>query len=94
MLKGTSLTCIYFLVPTLVSYSSMLHQVKNKAEVFIVIVIPRNKIQNTTSTSIKDGGSLVTFKVSGHKRLITVSKQCLISPSDLILTMAQISDQV
>merc|ERR1719253_1396180 len=62
--------------------STVLHEVNNTARVSPLVVIPSNKldevgVEHDTCTGIKDRRSAVGLEVSGHKRLVTVSKNSL-----------------
>ena len=60
----------------------MLHEIDDTATVSILVIVPRNKldevgVQHDTGISIEDGGAKVTLEISGDKWLITVSQESL-----------------
>merc|ERR1719343_671344 len=63
---------------------NVLHQVNNTSRVSVFVVIPGDEldevgVEHDTGISIKDGGSEVTFEISGDKRLVRVSQESLLA---------------
>merc|ERR1712151_56773 len=64
--------------------SNVLHQVNNTSRVTVFVIIPGDKldevgVEHDTGIGIKDGGSKVTFKIGGDKRLVGVSQESLLA---------------
>ena len=61
----------------------MLHQVNDTSRVSVFVIVPGDKldevrVEHDTGIGIEDGGSEVTFEVSGDKRLVRVSQESLL----------------